>query len=192
MIEKRPRRLCSLHRRDRFGISIKEERSAKTFLVLAKVLGLFLVDAKDDDEYDFLLGLQQICINKIVQLKYVVLPFIHMPIQRLDRTINSFHDNQISEMFRFRTKADLRVVLTLLQIPLFVTTSNGSKFTGEELFLLFLRRMGTTGKMSLLVSEFGRDYSQWARGFRWMVLFIYTTWNHKLSKLHGITSFGPI
>jgi len=111
MIEKRPRRSCSLHRRDIYGMSIKEERLARKFLALAKVLGFLLDDEEDDDQYESWLELQHVCFHKIVHLKYVTAHFVHMPIKRLDRTIDSFHDNQISEMFRFRTKIDLRHAL---------------------------------------------------------------------------------
>jgi hypothetical protein len=189
MIAKRPRRSCPLHRRDLCGIGIREERLAAEYLAVGEEIGLWLDDAEDDDDYDSLLDQQEICIAQYVQLKYVMLPFHHMPVQRLVRTIDSFHDNQISEMFRFRTKFDLRSSMISLHIPLIVTTVNRCKFSGEELFLFFLRRLGTTGKLSLLISEFGRDYSQWCRGFQWMVLFIYGTWNHKLSK--NIDFFVP-
>jgi len=68
---KRPRRCCSLHRRDVYGVSIKHERLAKTFLALAKVLGLFLDDAEDDDQYESWLGLKHVCFYQFVRLEYV-------------------------------------------------------------------------------------------------------------------------
>jgi hypothetical protein len=63
--------------------------------------------------------------------------FLLMPIVYLNRTIDSFHEEQAYHLFRFN-KSDLKRLMVALRIPDTVVTQGRNKFSGEEVFLFSL------------------------------------------------------
>jgi hypothetical protein len=106
------------------------------------------------------------------------------PTLRLNRTINSFSDEECRLYFRF-SKQDLRRVLAVLQLEDSLICENRCRFSTEEALLITLRRLGTPTRLSDLVALFGRDHTQLSRVCNTMVSLIYDRWHHLLQhRLH--------
>ena len=107
---------------------------------------------------------------------------IEKPISyHMDRTINSFTQDECDRLFRFK-KRDLPRLLHVLGMPALVKLDNRSVFTSEEVLLLCLCRMTTPGRMEDLArAYFGREYSQLARAFRWFLKFVRNTFWEKMT-----------
>ncbi len=101
-----------------------KEKANKCFS-LPKILQE-MAQESDDDECDDMILLNEVVMARILELKYILSPFNHVPTYRLDRTIDSFNDNQISDYFRFISKAHLRQLLFLLHIPNLIRLDYGS------------------------------------------------------------------
>ena len=108
-------------------------------------------------------------------------PDIEYPIcVHMNRTIESFSEEQCDRLFRFR-KEDLRRLHQVLQMPETVRTDNRCCFTSEEVLLLSLCRMATpANRMEDLSLIFGRDYSQWSRAFRWFLQYMKETFGNRI------------
>lgn len=97
-----------------------------------------------------------------------------MSLYRVNRTIDSFHEEEAYHLFRFQ-KTDLKRLMVALRIPLIVR-AGGSKFTGEEVFLFSLMRLCTTCTLDIMAKKyFGREYSAWSKAFKWFLVHLYTT-----------------
>jgi hypothetical protein len=105
----------------------------------------------------------------VVEPAYSLLPLV-----RKDRTIESFHIEEMYHNFRFRSHADMRLLFDCLRIPWEVKVDNGEVFSGEEIFLFCLMRLCTNYTLDALAkNHFGRDYSIWSRVFKWFLLHLH-------------------
>jgi hypothetical protein len=104
------------------------------------------------------------------------------PLLRYNKSIQ-FYINQptiCEEKLRFEAR-HLRRVFNVLRIPAFVKLSNGSRMTGEEIFLFSLNRLSFPRRIvSAAREEFGRENSQWTRAFDWFINHILVTFKHLL------------
>ena len=140
-----------------------------TALKVAKVL-------KSDDMDRILEAMYRFLYYKYLQL--IIEPsYLLMPIVYLNRTIESFHEEQAYHLFRFQ-KTDLRRLMKALRIPDIVCTKGRNKFTGEEVFLFSLMRLcSLTTLDELAKTYFGRDYTAWSRAFKWFLVHLYTNFH---------------
>jgi hypothetical protein len=98
-----------------------------------------------------------------------------MRIVYLNRTIDSFHEEEAYHLFRFK-KQDLKRLMTALKIPSIVKTEGRHKFTGEEVFLFSLMRLCTLTTLDEMAKNyFGREYSVWSKAFNWFLRHLFTT-----------------
>jgi hypothetical protein len=98
--------------------------------------------------------------------------YLNMPTVRLNRTIDSFHEEQAYHLFRFQ-KNDLKRLMKALRIPETVITSGRNKFSGEEVMLASLMRLCTlTALDEMAKTYFGRDYTAWSRAIRWFYIHL--------------------
>lgn len=128
------------------------------------------------EEEAIALDMIHIYLIKFYQRRYV----IPRPIQR------SFHIRNVEEFcgddYRFRTREDLQDVFDYLQIPASCGPfDNGAYEDGEKLFLYFIRRLSTAGRVKELIKEFGKDKTHWSRAFNWMLNFVSNRWRHLLT-----------
>jgi hypothetical protein len=87
-------------------------------------------------------------------------PRINDPLPRIDRlyrTIDSFEDTEIRQLFRFESKDQLHRLVTGFQFPAEIRSGVGNKFSGEELHLaeftdcvLSIHKEMLAGKQSLV------------------------------------------
>ena len=118
-----------------------------------------------------LIGMNFIRYHDMMKLS----PHVHLRYPRRDRTIATYHPQEIEELFRFRSASQLKTVFNALQIPYRVTLSNGEWFFGEEIFVIGLRRLNYPCKLGTLVrTEFGRSVSSISRAFKYFVQHVYS------------------
>jgi hypothetical protein len=100
--------------------------------------------------------------------------YLNMPTVRLNRTIDSFHEEQAYHLFRFQ-KNDLKRLMKALRIPETIITSGRNKFSGEEVLLASLMRLCTLTTLDEMAKTyFGRDYTAWSRAIKWFNIHLYT------------------
>jgi hypothetical protein len=101
--------------------------------------------------------------------------FLLMPIVYLNRTIDSFHEEQAYHLFRFN-KSDLKLLMVALRIPDTVVTQGRNKFPGEEVFLFSLMRLCTLITLDEIAkSYFGREFTAWSRALKCFLVHLYAT-----------------
>jgi len=96
---------------------------------------------------------------------------------RLNRTIDSFMFTATNQL-RFE-HGHLQRLKNLLQFPETVIFDNGSKMSGEEVFLRGLYELsnGET-KFNIAENVFGRHYSDQSRALNWFINHIYDRFHH--------------
>jgi hypothetical protein len=116
---------------------------------------------------------RQIC-NPSVQLN-APLP----PIVRLNRNINSFTDEEIPMLFRFRTKQQLHRLLCAFRVPEWIRSSR-HRFHKEEWLLVSLYRLHrpTTCSDPFFRDSFGFDDVRVSLCFNSFVQFIAFHWGY--------------
>jgi hypothetical protein len=75
-----------------------------------------------------LIGMNFIRYHDMMKLS----PHVHLRYPRRDRTIATYHPQEIEELFRFRSASQLKTVFNALQIPYRVTLSNGECFLAKR------------------------------------------------------------
>jgi hypothetical protein len=79
-------------------------------------------------------------------------PHVHLKYPKRDRTNASYNSQQIPDLFRFRSAAQLHRLPNALRLPQLVKLEEtGETFLGEEIMLISLRRLSYTGQFSMLV-----------------------------------------
>jgi hypothetical protein len=127
-------------------------------------------------------------MEKMYELAYKYYRIIHPPlglnsplgrIQRLHRTINSFSDEQIPILFRFRSKNQLMRLLDAFKIPDFLLSSR-HKFHREEWLLASLYRLHrpTTCSDPFFKDAFGFDDVRISLCFNSFVQYITSNWGY--------------
>jgi len=157
--------------RKRFlGISIREQQKLKKWKIILLASHLLSIE-NSDFTVDEINNLKVLSAYAYLRLRKE--PVYNMaPCARMNRTIESFDEEECYRLFRFR-KPDLKRLYNVLHVPEHVVLSNRTTVTGEEVFLVSLRRLSSTCPMQDLCFLFGRDYSQWSRAFKWFLHFIF-------------------
>mgnify|MGYP001133516151 CR=1 FL=1 len=92
--------------------------------------------------------------------------------------MQSFTEEECVIMFCF-AQQHLRTLRMALQIPDIIYTKGDHRFDGDEIMLFSLHRMAYPSRLQTLVlTTFGREYSQWSCGFRWLLDHIWSTFSH--------------
>lgn len=146
--------------------------SIKSNFVLVSILNDF-----DED-------LEMIELEELIVLEYfsltVTQPMNIPRVLRLDRTIESFANENCDTLFRFEF-SELHRLKTVLQIPERAILSNGSNMSGEEVFLYSLMRLSFPSRHEILSDQyFGRENSQWSRAFCWFNNFLFKQHSFRL------------
>jgi hypothetical protein len=106
------------------------------------------------------------------------------PMQRLYRTIDSFEDDEIPHLFRFRSKDQLRALLEGFGVPeTVVILPQRYRFSGEEILLVSLLRMSRPYTVwdPVFKTLFGLDGSQIGSAFNWFVKFMTANWGYLMT-----------
>lgn len=113
----------------------------------------------------------------------------HLPPPPIDKTkmfkkIVDIPENECRTLYRVNKAELIRLHNGLFQhLPpnSIIRMRNGCQFESEEILLFSLRRLKSHETLDTCArSDFGRDYSQWSRAFRWFVHYIKTTFEDKL------------
>ena len=100
--------------------------------------------------------------------------------RRLNRTIDSFTDEQIKNNFNFQNRGQLHALYSCLGIPNRIRLDNGCRVYGEEALLVTIYRLSWPRKLTQIEETFGRDYSLWSRCIKFMIDFIVDNWCYLL------------
>jgi hypothetical protein len=93
------------------------------------------------------------------------------------RTIDSFSEQQCWSRFRTR-KPDVTRLFAALGFDQLGTVRLGNKcsYSAEEIFLFGMNRLVYPGRLDDLCDIYGREYSQWSRGFTFFINYMMTNW----------------
>jgi hypothetical protein len=101
---------------------------------------LIIDDSSDSDVdslIDYLETTEDFILEDIRQIEELN-PLFHQPLPRIERkyrTIDSFEETEVRQLFRFESKEQLRRLLQGFRFPEQMISSVGNKFTGEEVLL---------------------------------------------------------
>lgn len=93
--------------------------------------------------------------------------------------IDSFTEEQFYVRFRF-AKSHFMVLLHLFRFPEYVDVEYGYRVSGEECFLILLRRLSSPSQFSWLEDLFGRSKSALCAIFNFALSYIYLKCKHLL------------
>jgi hypothetical protein len=123
--------------------------------------------AEEEEEMLDFLGL--IYLQKVIAIEAPKIISVRV-LQRKNVTLDDYSDDKCWRLLRFR-KADITVLMDLLQMPLFLRSSSRHKYSREFSMILFLRRMAYPCRLTDLEVEFGRDYTSLSRS-----IFVTLAW----------------
>jgi len=118
---------------------------------------------------------------KLVAVEEVVRP----PPQRLLINIENHCPSNCGTKYRFRSQEDMMRLFTVLRIPAVFKLNNGSRVSGEHLFLVFMTRMAHASSFEDIVREYGREKTTWGRGINAMACFLYNEHKAKIRNSMG-------
>jgi hypothetical protein len=168
--EKRGR--YDIHRRY-LGLTVKSELEAKRRIKSLKLMaiGYGVYRQRDYCTEEKSTKIKALC--PFFALKYwkiMKLPeHVPEPLFRRHNTVEDHFasDQNVAHDIRFYAREQVTQLCQGLKIPEIVRIpENKLKFSGEEVLLFSLRRLGSVGNLDHLArKEFGLDYSQWSRAF---------------------------
>ena len=162
----------ALHKRY-FGMTCAEPRKANEFRM--KMRTLTLLHSVMDNENDENTVMETIHILwMFTNSLYTERVVPRAPIISLNRTLDSFSDIDIKNLFRFRfrTGTQLRQLYIGLSIPEKVVLPSRNTCTGEELLLVGLIRMSSVSRLQDFEIVFGKPYSWISQVFTFFVIWI--------------------
>jgi hypothetical protein len=162
------------------ALSSKEKLRAKDLVKFLQLGVLVLCALREKDaENDMLVVLLEDRLLEYVELTFA--PGLPRTVRRVHvaRTIASFSEKQCWSRFRTR-KTDLPRLFNALGWNLVGTVRLGNRcqYTGEEIFLFGMNRLVYPGRLDDMCDMYGRDYSQWSRGFTYFIVFMMTNWKY--------------
>lgn len=112
-------------------------------------------------------------------------------IERKNRTIDSFRDDQCHMYFRFETRDKLHRVFRAFQFPRWFRDKQKHKYSGEEVFLVGLYRMRNASSFGAACWEyvFGMTYNQAGSAFQLFLHFMFNNWGYLLT--NNVTFWIP-
>jgi hypothetical protein len=171
------RRPGSLPLRQRgVGLSITEILQCREWLDDAEILLLF----SQFDGGDLDIDEKALCYDAVIILLQAVIdtytprqPIYIGPRIRFRRTVDYFSDSECRIHFRINTQEKLRAVLHAWDVPDRLVAQNGSVFSGEEAFLMFLDRFSYPKRYVDMETTFGCEETQINRAVNGMINFMY-------------------
>jgi len=98
-----------------------------------------------------------------------------------NRTIDEIPETTAKALTRFN-KEQLRLLLLHWRLPDRIITGYGHQFTGEEVLLFSLARIGTGDPITRLVmGHFSGEPRRWSYTFKWFVNHLFVMFYHKIS-----------
>mmetsp|Transcript_29832 Transcript_29832/g.60982 ORF Transcript_29832/g.60982 Transcript_29832/m.60982 type:complete len:427 (-) Transcript_29832:203-1483(-) len=166
--------LSSGRARDTHGISLKQKRTMRLWLKLAKFQTNLASISGNAEDLDIAVDMVKLFAISFCKREET----IPRP-RRLRFTIMVTLPEFTGELYRFRTRADLFRIFNLFQIPdRCGPFQNGAFESGEKLFLFFVRRLASVGTLTSLIQTFGGEKTKWSRGVFWLAQWIYVKWGH--------------
>jgi hypothetical protein len=106
-------------------------------------------------------------------------------IESKHRTIDSFKDEDIPNIFRFRNKAQLKALFDGLGFPLLFKGKKGHKYSGEEVLLLGLFRLANPipSTHATYVAIFGYAHDKVSKVFNVFLNFMCDEWGYLLTDM---------
>jgi hypothetical protein len=165
------KRFAGLNSRDRMLIKKRKKQSAVFF-----VLAMLLQVAGNVVASRLMVVLMLTVLSSYVKVAHFR-PVVVPPSHRTNRRIVDWSTRltECEEMFRFPFDQLARLFRTL-RLPDMCVLENGSVFHAEEVFLLSLNRFAFPQRLvTACKNEFGRDYSQASRAFKFFVTHVFGT-----------------
>jgi hypothetical protein len=142
----------ALHKRY-LGLTCKEKRKCAYYKnILRKLTILFAVQTESEQRDRLLNVIRVIWIYRNVILTERIISRI--PLVPSHRTIDSFSDVDIPNLFRFRSKIQFG-----LRIPQKIILPSRHTCSGEELLLVGLIRLSSASRLQDFEAVFGKSYS---------------------------------
>jgi hypothetical protein len=103
--------------------------------------------------------------------------------QQIRLTIASLVDNALLRSeYRFRTQCQLRRLLECFHIPAVIIVEDGTRFSGEEALLIFLKMIMYPNQMNVVANKFHRNSSTpVSRISAWMENFFVSNWGYLIT-----------
>jgi hypothetical protein len=169
------------------GLTRREITIIKGLICAVDLLGTGLCRLTSADNIwqirEHFIGVRQ---SIVTQIFTIMEPSPELNIRRrwhrhVPRTIDSFADDVIPQMFRFRSKGDLRALWEGFQFPAEVTIS-GHVFYGEEMLLVTLARLHEPRCINdeFFVDTFDLRYSSVSMIFNFVVRWLVHKWGYLL------------
>ena len=89
--------------------------------------------------------------------------------------LSSFSQDDVHQLFGFRTRDDLRLIMDALEVPARIRTKNRYVYPGESAFLVMLARLRDGRRWSQWESVFRRDSTHLSEINAHMIHWLYTT-----------------
>ncbi len=150
------------------AMTINEFDDLKRIERCQTVLALMMLDPKDhgDKEQMFLMLL-------LLQYEWSRIAYepddltMYKSPRRKHIGFDDYNNMEVRRDFRLPGRNEIQRLFHSLRIPHTVTIENGSKFSGEEIFLYSIRRLVFPNTIEQLTKEFGGDTTVWSRAFKW-------------------------
>jgi hypothetical protein len=145
-------------------IIAKYNRELRQLTILHSILG----NGTEQDDIEMLMHMMWIRRNYIVKEKIIY----RAPFVSLHRTIDSFSDVEVPNLFRFRSRQQLSRLIVALQIPEKIILPSRNTCTGEELLLVELIRISSVSRLQDFEAIFGKSYTWISQVFTYFVIWI--------------------
>jgi len=145
------------------------------------VVVLMMLDTKDDGDKEQMFLLLWQLQNQWSRIAYEPddLTMYKSP-KRKYISFDDFNNMEVRRDFRLPGRIELQRLYRVLRIPRTVIIENGSKFSGEELFLYSIRRLVFPNTIEQLTKEFGGDTTVWSRAFKWFNIHMTVNFESKI------------
>lgn len=176
----------------------KLRKTIKEYSLKKRVLGLTALEKLKikhlEKKFDFykkvlnsMIDLLPFCLNNIISIIVEHNNLIYEPANiqiprniRVTRTVDSYCESDIPNLFRFRNKQQLKDLIREINLPEMCRLNNGIIMYGEEMLLFTIRRLIFPNRLDDLCKEFGSDNSRWSRVVNYVTTYLFNKFHHLL------------
>lgn len=170
------------------GLGAKELWEKKKLTKSLKNVSTLLLLCDNQEDEDDLEFIELLVLDKLAKLLILRNLPVHAPIDRLPRNLafmQQHYYNECEILFRFRYEY-LERLFNTLGLPADCVLENGSRMSGEEIFLFSLCRLSYPNRLVTMRDEiWGGEESVWSRVFKYFNLFVYNIHGHRLTNYLG-------
>lgn len=174
------RRRLSIKKRDIYGIDLRDTTRLKML-----VNNLKTIKAIEEESIERVANLKALVLLQMLQILMTDnnVGGIERPIKKVKLfSLEDFDRNGFSELFRFRSPQDIRLLIQLLEIPAHVCTRKRYRFSGEEVVLISLIRLAYPLRWRDVMAYFpGRERWQLQSAFYWFLEYMIRNWGYLVS-----------